>query len=238
MGYYKDIRDLIAALERSNLLVRVDREINKDTQLHPLVRLQFRGLPEAERKAFLFTKVTDSSGRRYDIPVVIACLAASRQIYGLGLQCDPDKINQRWIEARTNPIEPKIVHDAPVHEEVHLGADIDKPGLGLEEFPIPISTPGFDAAPYTSASHFITYDPETGVRNIGNYRGMVKARTRLGMNAGGPATHFPTLAQMAETREAHAGCRSHRRAAEHLLRVGGEDSLWHGRICRRRRIGR
>ena len=72
MGYYKDIRDLIAALERSNLLVRVDREINKDTQLHPLVRLQFRGLPEAERKAFLFTKVTDSSGRRYEIPVCLA----------------------------------------------------------------------------------------------------------------------------------------------------------------------
>jgi len=51
MAYYKDIRDLIAALEQANLLVRVNQEINKDTELHPLVRLQFRGLPESERKA-------------------------------------------------------------------------------------------------------------------------------------------------------------------------------------------
>ena len=185
MAYYKDIRELIAALEQANLLVRVNQEINKDTELHPLVRLQFRGLPESERKAFLFTKVMDVSGRRYDIPVVVACLAGSRQIYGLGLQCDPDKISQRWTEARNSPIEPVFVDNAPVHEVVQIGDDLNKPGQGLETFPIPISTPGFDAAPYTSASHFITYDPETGVRNIGNYRGMVKARTRLGMNAGG-----------------------------------------------------
>jgi UbiD family decarboxylase len=185
MAYYKDIRELIAALDGAGLLVRVEREINKDTQLHPLVRLQFRGLPESERKAFLFTKVTDVQGKRYDIPVVIACLAGSRQIYALGLQCDPDKISERWTYARNHPIEPVLVKDAPVHEEVHIGDDLNKPGLGLEEFPIPISTPGFDAAPYTSASHWITYDPETGVRNIGNYRGQVKARTRLGMNAGG-----------------------------------------------------
>ena len=38
----------------------------------PLVRWQFRGgLREADRKAFLFTNVTDSKGRKYDIPVVI-----------------------------------------------------------------------------------------------------------------------------------------------------------------------
>ena len=47
MAYYKDIRELIDGLERAHLLVRIDRQINKDTQLHPLVRLQFRGLSEA-----------------------------------------------------------------------------------------------------------------------------------------------------------------------------------------------
>jgi 4-hydroxy-3-polyprenylbenzoate decarboxylase len=130
MAYYKDIRELIAALENARLLVRIDREINKDTQLHPLVRLQFRGLPEAERKAFLFTNVIDVSGRRYDIPIVIACLAGSRQIYGVGLQCDPDKISQRWTDARSHPIEPIFVENAPVQEVVQMGADLDKPGHG------------------------------------------------------------------------------------------------------------
>lgn len=61
MAYFKDVREHLAALEAAKLLVRVDREINKDTQLHPLVRVQFRGLPERERRAFLFTTVGISS---------------------------------------------------------------------------------------------------------------------------------------------------------------------------------
>jgi 3-polyprenyl-4-hydroxybenzoate decarboxylase len=46
MAYFKDVREHLAALETAGLLVRVDRRINKDTELNPLVRLQFRGLPE------------------------------------------------------------------------------------------------------------------------------------------------------------------------------------------------
>jgi UbiD family decarboxylase len=185
VAYFKDVREHLAALDEAGLLVRVERAINKDTELNPLVRLQFRGLPEADRKAFLFTNVTDLSGRKFSIPVVVACLAGSRRIYGVGLQCDPAKITERWAKARENPIEPVLVSGGPVHEEVHMKADLDRAGMGLEEFPIPISTPGFDAAPFTSCSQWITKDPETDVRNIGTYRGMMKSRTRLGMNAGG-----------------------------------------------------
>ncbi len=52
---------------------------------------------------------------------------------------------------------------------------------GMAEFPIPISTPGFDNAPYLTAANWVTKDPETGIRNIGNYRSMVKSGTRLGI---------------------------------------------------------
>src|SRR5208283_2763256 len=63
-----DFQEHLADLEVRGLLVRVERPINKDTELHPLVRWQFLGgLPESERRAFLFTNVTDGSGRRYDI---------------------------------------------------------------------------------------------------------------------------------------------------------------------------
>ena len=47
---------------------------------------------------------------------------------------------------------------------------------------MPISTPGWDVAPYTTLSQYITKDPDSGVQNMGNYRGQVKARRRLGMN--------------------------------------------------------
>ena len=46
---------------------------------------------------------------------------------------------------------------------------------------MPISTPGFDAAPYLTATLCITADPETGVRNMGTYRAALKATDRLGV---------------------------------------------------------
>src|SRR5713226_8281062 len=76
-----DFQAHLAALEARGLLVRVDRPINKDTELHPLVRWQFQGgLAEDQRRAFLFTNVVDSSGRRYDIPVAVGAIAAAPDI--------------------------------------------------------------------------------------------------------------------------------------------------------------
>ena len=46
---------------------------------------------------------------------------------------------------------------------------------------MPISTPGFDAAPYLTATLCVTRDPETGVRNMGTYRAGLKATDRLGV---------------------------------------------------------
>ena len=98
---YPDLHDHIASLEAAGLLVRVDRPINKDTEMHPLVRWQFRGgVPESERKAFLFTNVIDSKGKHYDIDVVVGALAANHEIYRMGLGCPLDKIEQTWTRAR------------------------------------------------------------------------------------------------------------------------------------------
>jgi len=82
---YPDLHDHIRALDKAGLLITVDRPINKDTEMHPLVRWQFRGgIAERDRKAFLFTNVIDAKGRRYDIPVLVGGLAANREIYRIG----------------------------------------------------------------------------------------------------------------------------------------------------------
>ncbi len=180
---YPDLHDHVRALEKAGHLIRVDRAINKDTEMHPLVRWQFRGgFEEKDRKAFLFTNVIDSKGKKFDIPVIIGALAANRDIYRIGLGCEFDEIEQRWSRATDSPIKPKLVEDAPCHEIVIEGDDLDKEGNGLDGIPVPISTPGWDNAPYTTLSQYITKDPETGVQNMGNYRGQVKTRRRLGMN--------------------------------------------------------
>lgn len=181
---YADLHDHLDALEAAGLLVRVTRPINKDTELHPLVRWQFRGgIPEARRKAFLFENVVDGSGHRYDMPVAVGVLAASRQIYSVGMGCPAEEIGARWREARSRPLPPRLVETGPVHEVVRTGAALDAPYGGVDGLPTPISTPGFDIAPYITCANFVTRDPETGVQNIGNYRAQIKAPRRVGMNA-------------------------------------------------------
>jgi 4-hydroxy-3-polyprenylbenzoate decarboxylase len=180
---YADLHEHLKALEAAGLLIRVERPINKDTEMHPLVRWQFRGgIAEKDRKAFLFTNVTDSKGRKYDIPVVVGALAANREIYRIGMGCPLDKINEVWTRAMAHPIAPRIVDAAPCHEIVITGKDLERAGNALDAIPLPISTPGWDIAPYTTLSQYITRDPETGVQNMGIYRGQLKAPRRLGMN--------------------------------------------------------
>src|SRR6201997_4624699 len=80
-----DFQEHLRRLEAEGLLIRVDRAIDKDSELHPLVRWQFQGgMREDERRAFLFTNVVDGSGRRYDVPVAVGALAASAHIYAIG----------------------------------------------------------------------------------------------------------------------------------------------------------
>jgi 4-hydroxy-3-polyprenylbenzoate decarboxylase len=183
MPNYPDLHEHLQSLDKAGLLLRIDRPINKDTEMHPLVRWQFRGgIKERDRKAFLFTNVTDSKGHRYEIPVVVGALAANREIYSIGMGCPLDRINDVWNRAIANPIAPCVVEAAPCHEIVITGKELDKPGNALDGIPLPISTPGWDIAPYTTLSQYITRDPDTGVQNMGIYRGQLKAPRRLGMN--------------------------------------------------------
>ena len=183
-AFWPSLGKYVEGLDKAGKLVRITTPINKDTELHPLVRLQFRGLPESERKAFLFENIVDSRGKRYDIPVLVGALAGSADIYALGMGCAIEEIEDVWRKALANQIAPVEVKDAPCQEIVIKGEELSRPGGGLGRLPIPISTPGFDNAPYTTAGHWVTRDPETGMHNLGNYRGMVKAEDRIGVLLG------------------------------------------------------
>src|SRR2546430_8979320 len=148
-----DFQSHLCALEAQGLLVRVDRPINKDTELHPLVRWQFQGgLNEDQRRAFLFTNVVDSSGRRYDIPVAVGALAASPQIYAVGMGRPVEEIEAAWINAIAHPIAPVRVASVPCQAVVLRNGELRREARGLARLPVPISTPGFDAAPYLTAT--------------------------------------------------------------------------------------
>ena len=160
----------------------LDRAVNKDTELHPLVRWQFQGgLAEDQRRAFLFTNVVDAErpplrhsgrGRRAGGLGAHLCLGMGRPV---------EEIETAWMNAIAHPIAPVTVASPPCQEVVITGDDLRQPNGGLKTLPVPVSTPGFDAAPYLTATLCITQDPETGVRNMGTYRAALKATDRLGV---------------------------------------------------------
>ncbi len=130
----------------------------------------------------MFENVTDTMGRKFDGPVAVGVLGANRAVYAKALGCAPDGITERWAEVHKNYIPPRLVDDGPVMEEIHVGDGLLEHD-GILEFPHPISTPGFDPAPYFTSPFWVTKDPETGDRNIGTYRVMVKGADRAGMMA-------------------------------------------------------
>ena len=179
---YNDLRQHIEALRKHGLLYEIDEPVDKDSEMHPLVRLQYRGsIAEERRRAFLFNHAVDATGREYENSVLIAGLAGTPEIFAVGVDCSLAEVGARWERAFAHLIEPVLVSHGPVHEVVLGPADFARDGGGFGSIPIPISTPGFDNAPYLTSAHAITKDPETGVRNVGHYRGQVKSPTTCGV---------------------------------------------------------
>ena len=184
MGYYRDLREFIAALDEAGELRRIERRVVKETELLPLYRLQFRGVPEENRKVFLFENVVDVKGEKYFGSVAAGIYGASKRVYCLGLKTKPEKLRERWLEALRNPVEPEIVSSGPVQEEVHMGRELEE--LGLDEISPPVEEPGFSGSIRTG-TQWVTKDPETGIRNVGTYNAHFSSRTSL---RGGPSpTH-------------------------------------------------
>ncbi|HMF21809.1 MAG TPA: UbiD family decarboxylase [Pseudolabrys sp.] len=177
-----DLQAHIALLTKRGLVTRIDRPIDKDSELHPLARWQFQGgLPEEDRRAFLFTNVVGAKGENYDIPVLVGGLAASPEIYAAGLGVGVGEIGGLWLKAMANPIPPVLIENAPCQEVVQAGKELLAERGGLASLPVPISTPGFDSAPYLTATLCVTKDPENGIQNMGTYRAALKANDRLGV---------------------------------------------------------
>ena len=185
-NYYHDLREFIEVLDHQGLLYRWQRLVNKDSELMPLMRLQYRGRSDAERQAFLYENVTDGQGRRYGIKVLTGVYAASRRIVGLGMGCkDPGEIYERWRHAVDKPIDPVVVESGPVHEEVHAGAELEE--IGLSMLPAPVEEPGFSGDTRVTGP-FITEDSASGVRNVGMYSGHFRPPNRL-LAGIGPSHH-------------------------------------------------
>ena len=187
--YYADFRSYIEELNRHGKLYRWKRPINKDTELMPLMRLQYRGMPDEKRQAFLFENVFDSRGKKHEIKVATGMYGSSRDIAALGLGCaEPLAMQEKWRQALAQPIEPQVVNSSPVQDVVYSGSRLRE--FGVTSLPAPVEEPGFSGGIRVTAP-FITRDPEDGTPNVGMYSGHFRGEEKL--IAGIARTHHASL---------------------------------------------
>ena len=169
---HKDLRELLSVLEENGKLRRVKRQVDPTWELSCMARWVFQGFPPERRFALLFENVKGSS-----MSVGTALLGASRDVYALAMGTTPEKIHDAWLQALRNPLPPKVVDSAPVHEVV-----IPKEKIDLAYLPVPTWTPGKDSKPCITAVN-MTRNRETGVQNMGTYRHQIQSRNTITFNS-------------------------------------------------------
>jgi UbiD family decarboxylase len=191
--FFETLRDLLLHLERIGKLQRISKTVDKDWEIACITR-QVMYQPPDHRYAILFESVAG-----FDTPVATNTLGASRELYATALgvsskngQIDKEAIHSRWVQALAAPLAPIVAKTGPCKENVMRGDAVD-----LLKFPIPTWTPGGDAGAYLSAGAVVQKDPETGIQNVGVYRGMIKSRNRIGILVQ-PAKHSGVIFQKYE----------------------------------------
>ena len=210
--------------------------------MHPLVRWQFRGgIEEKDRKAFLFTNVTDCQGPQVRHP------GAGRRARGQPRDLPhrrqlPVRRDRRALgRGRAQPLPPRIVTNAPCHEIVITGKDLDKPGQGLDG----IAAADLDAGLGRRALHHAVAIHHQGPRHRRAEHGQLPrpgegaAAARHEPVAGAAAGHLQPLGKAARARLQETALRRRaRRAAGRHLRLGAEIAGDARRVACRRRAGR
>ena len=125
-GTYADVRQYLEELDRRGLLIKVDRLTNKDTEIMPIVRWQFRGLYESQRKGWLFENVTDARGRSFDGSVAVAVMGASPDVYAAAMGLDsPEGIGRKWAQVQAAPLDPVQVDPAAALPNLGYSESVD-----------------------------------------------------------------------------------------------------------------
>jgi len=168
---YKDLREYLAALETRGKLHHVKKEVDGDWEVAAVIRRVFQRLPPARRPAVMFERV-----KGFSIPVVAGILGASPEVYALALETTVDQIADKWAQAQSRPIPPVRVATGPVKDVILTGDRIDATTLPLCRW-----TRDQDPAPYVTGPCVISQDPETGERNMGTYRLMLKGPRKFGL---------------------------------------------------------
>ena len=165
MGFL-DMRQWMAQLEQHGELRRIKAEVDWDREIGAITRRML----EKKGPALLFENIKGyASGR---CTKLFASSLGSRSRLALALGFPRDATNRELVQyvmqKNRETIAPVMVDTGPVKDVIVRGKDIDQ-----TEFPVPkwhYLEGGRYIHTFTS---IVTKDPDTGVMNVGLYRGMI-----------------------------------------------------------------
>ncbi|WP_017729030.1 UbiD family decarboxylase [Halalkalibacterium ligniniphilum] len=159
------LRTWLKYLEEKNEVAIIDKNVSLNHEIAAITK-KLDG-----HKAAFFTNVEN-----YRTPV-IAGTATTRQQFAEALNINEQELHERFLAAMDAPLPCKEVEskDAPVHENVILGDDVDL----MKLFPIPVHHEK-DSGNYIAAGLSIAKDPATGNQNVSIHRLQVSGKNRLG----------------------------------------------------------
>lgn len=178
MAISSDLQQHLERLEAAGKLHHVRQRVDPSWEVAAITRHVFDRYGWAERPALCFDQVGDSP-----FPLVVGVVGGSPEIYARALGTTVNDIPLLWERAQEHPVDPELVASGPCKDVILTGEDVD-----VTVLPNAVWTPGQDPGPYITAPLIVTKDPESGRRNVGTYRLMVKGPRTLGIYIG-PAQH-------------------------------------------------
>jgi UbiD family decarboxylase len=172
---YGDMREWMRALNAAGELHEIDAQVDWNIELGTITRL---AQGPGTGPALLFNNIKD-----YNKPnslcrrVFAGGLSSYRRVammMGMPLDTHPRELVKTARSLLQGTIPPKIVKSGPVKENIITGKNID-----LYKFPAPYWN-RLDGGRYLlTYGGCVTKDPETGVMNVGVYRGMVAGKNKI-----------------------------------------------------------
>ncbi|MBT7953587.1 MAG: UbiD family decarboxylase [Rhodospirillaceae bacterium] len=170
---FGDLRGWIEALKEAGEIHEIDAEVNWDRELGAITRRVFGN---GNGPAVLFNNITDYQNGRCQRLFTGGLSNFSRiaMMFGLPKDATIASIVKAARDAFASKVEPVIVDSGPVKENILTGDDID-----LYEFPAPQWHPKDGGRYINTFQGTVTKDPDTGVENVGLYRGMIGSKNTL-----------------------------------------------------------